>query len=181
MVIYKIIPLYVFCFLFHSCSVNRNEKGKIRIKESNFVNCNINEIYNVIDTTSLYHNIKIDDKTKVFVGAKDSVKVSELYNYLKFYCNGKVAMFQGLDKINHISINPKNAIMGYYCLKLNNNKLKFVFYHVQSGVFISNQSFEVKGDTIIAYTKKDALGGGNYYTYVRTKIDDSLLIHKPDW
>lgn len=185
MVIFRLTLFFYFILSFslNSCSINRNDKGQIRINESRFkLNKCINDnTYKIIDTSSLYIKIKSNNNYKAFVGNKDSVFVKDMGIYLKFYDNGKVGMFQNLVDLKVENLNPKYAIMGYYCIDGKNNQQEFVFNHIQSGNFISRDRLEIKNDTITSYTIETSTGGGHYNTYVKKNLPKEFLIYKPDW
>lgn len=181
MVEYKTYLIAVCCILGVSCAMKRNELGQVRLNVSPEKKCTNEAIAKFIDTSSIYLQIKVDNKEKGIFGINDSTSVADLKNYLKFYGNGKVGMFNQLNHVNETTINPKNAVMGLYCLNTNGFNLEFIFYHIQSGVFKSKYSFLVKGDTIITCSENSSKGVSHSYTYLKTKISPHLLKYKPDW
>lgn len=170
--------------LSHSCISIRNEQDMIRVNKSRFTlrSCiNNNFVYENIDTTAVYLETSIDSKSYTINAILDTVNVISLGNYLKFYKEGKVAFFQGAKIKNKSDFNPKKATMGFYCFNENSKYMEFIFYHVQSGNFLSKRKIEVKGDTIKEYKIPSSTGGRHYRIYIKQNIPKEFLIYKPDW
>lgn len=153
----KIVYYLVCCFMF-SCAMNltKNEYGMPRFSENRFsLKSNQgeeNKVKNLISLDCIYRLDKVID-TQFNEKLVNFKKI-----YLKFYENGKVAIFT---EKTIAEMNPKKADMGIYQYK--NNKLYFEYfsYSPQAGYFKfvhelwveDNQLFDKFDNTIRVFTK----------------------------
>ena len=149
----------IFCialFFIFSCTVKKNEYGQPRFNESRFsLKMKKGEevkIKNIISLDCIY---RLDKVINIHFN-EEVIDFKE--KYLKFYENGKVAVFS-TETI--FEMNPKKANMGIYEYK--NNKLYYEYFShsPQAGYFKfthelwvdNNKLFDKFGNTIRVFTK----------------------------
>jgi len=172
----KIIFFFVILLVLTNCTIsndNRNNK-KFNIQRNG-------EIFSQIDTSSIYILTEVDNKDYIINSKLDMVKLINIKQFLKFYKNGRVALFNNTNTDDVYYLNPNKAIKGFYYIESNTYKMEFIFNHVQAGKFLSKKDLIIKGDTIISYTIRTPRGGGYYSKYIKQKIPKDSLIYKPDW
>lgn len=149
----------IYCVLFSliiSCIINKNEYKKPRFNKGRFsLQMNQGEENKVKNIISVDYIYKLD---KVIDISENQELTDFKQIYLKFYENGKVAVFS---EKTISEMNPKKADMGIYQYK--NNKLYYEYfsYSPQAGYYKfthelwieDNKLFDKFGSTIRVFTK----------------------------
>ncbi len=163
-------------FLLYSCALDlqkKNEYGKPRFKKYRFsLNANLGEeskIKHLISLDSIYKLVKVIYKEY------DKEEYKELINfrkrYLKFYENGKLAIFE--EEMLH-EMNPKKSIMGIYEYKNNKLYIEYFSYSVQADYFKTKQELYIQNNKLIETDK--------YYRHIYEKMYlPSKNDIRPDW
>ncbi|WP_156168947.1 hypothetical protein [Kordia jejudonensis] len=157
----------------------KNDYGMVRFKQSRFsIKPNNNQNYiQHIDTTVFY----------MAVHSKEFIKEYKLENFkngIKFYGNGKVGHFKGIDFNNAASFNPKKATMGYYNYDGENFYVEYI-YEIPGGTHKLAKSEIIlrksSTDTLIVKSFKSATSAEKITKYARMKIPVEALNYKVDW
>jgi hypothetical protein len=150
------IVYFIIFFMILSCTVKKNEFKKPRFNESRFslkmIQGEENKVKRMICLDCIY---KLDKVINIHFN-EEFVDFKKMY--LKFYENGKVAVF---NEETIAEMNPKKADMGIYQYK--NNKLYYEYfsYSPQAGYYKfthelwveDNKLFDKFGSTIRVFTK----------------------------
>lgn len=177
--------LFLFCIvLLFSCKVRKNEYGiprtNLKYKKLNLSE----EVFNKIDTLSVYKRIGY------YYGSVNTVNEinyldSRWYpdtlsgeKYLRFYENGKISYFfiRKQDLVNRECFNPKRGKMGRYYFKRNHIFVQIYSYGEGFG-HLSNSKTIIKKDTLFMIN-------GNYHKVLikEKNIPKKWLENwQPDW
>ena len=184
----------MICLLFlSSCCYRgyRNELGVAR-KEIKVPSIANEEIYSIIDTTSLYElKYRVTNIDKILIHDPKE----NLGRYLlKFYSDGKVGAFIiGYDdkkfkydssyNISKSDFNPKKSLMGYYYKE--NNKIKIKQFGAElCKSFINRGEIKIIGDTLLITERRNKLMLNDYEKkgFVKIKVNKKNLSDwQPDW
>ncbi len=154
----------------------------VRFKPNRFsITPNTHEDYiKYIDTSVFY----------VAIQSKENIEKYNLENFqngIKFYSEGRIGHFKGINFNKAEQFDPKKASMGYY------NYDGTIFYIegispvpslVGSKYLLSKSKILIEqssNDTLILKNFKSAGGGGYTIKYVKRKIPKEALNYKPDW
>lgn len=165
-----------FTLIFNSC-VTKNSYNQARFKQNRFkIKPNNNlSVFRVIDTSAFY--LKINEPEKVLKHNLQSFKTG-----LKFYDNGRIGFFKGIDFSDISSFNPQKASMAYYNKNPNGFFIESIFPTPGGKYFLSkSEVIKINGDTITIFSAKTPRGGGYKVKYLKVKLKKDFLIYKPDW
>ncbi|WP_430410479.1 hypothetical protein [Kordia sp.] len=130
-----------------------------------------------IDTTVFY----------MAVFSEEFIKEYNLENFksgIKFYGEGKVGHFKGIDLNKAASFNPKKATMGYYNYSDEGFFVEYV-YEIPGGTYkvAKNQIIlrESSRDTLVIKTFQSATSAEKITKYVKKKIPKEALQYHLDW
>lgn len=174
MVVRKIIIICLY--LFFGCSGQKNEFGKVRINSKKFSleTNNNDEIFKLIDTSSIYVFNQVVENSDSNSKLKVLHKLDKKKTGIKFYANGKVGKFDYFNIENTLTLDPRKAIMGIYNFDKGNLLIEFLSYSPQIGYEPFKEEYLIKKDTIVSVGKIQDI-------YVRQKLSKEQLIYKPDW
>lgn len=142
------------------------------------------EIYNLIDTNSVYEHIGYYEENKIEV--EKNYTMGKMF--LKFYGNGKVGFFVRVGynrktfkiipnyQISKDDFDPSKSYMGYYYLH-KDRIIANQFLHNQCQMFYTKSEIFAKKDTIIQVFKRFYNSG----VYVKKKVPTEWLSKQPDW
>ena len=174
----KIFILALFAIIF-SCTSTKNDYGMVRFKPTKF---------NIKPTKNKEYTKHID--TSVFymaVFSEEYIKEYNLENFksgFKFYGDGKVGHFKGVNFNEAESFNPKKATMGYYNYSDEGLFIEYV-YEIPGGIYkvAKNQLIvsESSIDTLVIKTFKSATSAEKKTKYVKREIPKEALNYKTDW
>jgi hypothetical protein len=152
-----------------SCTVKKNEFKKPRFNESRFslkmIQGEENKVKRMICLDCIYRLDKIVEMTT----NQELINFKQIY--LKFYENGRVAVF---NEETIAEMNPKKADMGIYQYK--NNKLYYEYfsYSPQAGYYKSKQELLIENNILIEKN--------SYYTGYYEKLNLTTKSYiRPDW
>lgn len=174
----NIIVLALILIIF-SCYSTKNDYDVERFKTSRFrIQPNQNKDYiKYIDTTVFY----------LTVLPKEEVEIYNLENYqtgYKFYGNGRVGLFKGVNFNDLEEFNPKKATMGYYNYDGTNFYMES-FYKIPGGTYkLSKQEIlldESFGDTLIIGTVESSTSSRRKVKFVKINMPFKALNFSPDW
>ena len=160
---------FIIFFMILSCTVKKNEFKKPRFNESRFslkmIQGEENKVKRMICLDCIY---KLDKVINIHFN-EEFVDFKKMY--LKFYENGKVAVF---NEETIAEMNPKKADMGIYQYK--NNKLYYEYfsYSPQAGYYKSKQELLIENNILIEKN--------SYYTGYYEKLNLTTKSYiRPDW
>lgn len=150
-------------------NLQKNEYGKPRFNENKFslesIQGEETKVRHLIDLDCVYKLSKVIEITN----NQELIDFKQIY--LKFYRDGKVAIFE---ENNIDGLNPKKATMGIYQYKENKLYFEYFSYSKQAGYFRSKQELFIENNKL---NEKDT-----YYKGTYEKIDLwSKTDIKPDW
>ena len=160
---------FIIFFMILSCTVKKNEFKKPRFNESRFslkmIQGEENKVKRMICLDCIYRLDKIVEMTT----NQELINFKQIY--LKFYENGRVAVF---NEETIAEMNPKKADMGIYQYK--NNKLYYEYfsYSPQAGYYKSKQELLIENNILIEKN--------SYYTGYYEKLNLTTKSYiRPDW
>ena len=180
-----ILILLSICFIACCYKGPYTSYGSIRQKIRSF--SKITENYELIDTTALYKLDAIQEYThynltekRVSFYEKDDAHYYPYTQYLKFYSNGKLAVFfipkRDTLFLKREMFNPEKAIMGYYYIKGNDIKIKTAGI-INCYLYVFKEKGKIKNDTITLM-----LDSSIEEIYKKKTIPKELLEGwEPDW
>ena len=134
-----------------------------------------NEVYKVIDTTKLYklvaHYYKYDE---------DKVNAVSTYNYkkyLKFYKDGRLAVFDEYDLNSVDTLRAQETDQGYYDYNYNTLSTRNYITNKSGKQFYNPQSHEVAEDTLSLYSQSTK----NVSHYISVIIPPHIFVEKANW
>ena len=165
-----------------SCLSTKNHYDIVRFKPNRFsIKPNTNQDYKKhIDTSAFYVAIIPRDHIEKY-------KIEDFQNGIKFYGEGRLGHFKGVDFTNAESFNPEKAIMGYY----NFNGEDFYIEKIYSGPSLVGSRYhlslsriiieESTIDTLVMENFENSSGRKNVVKYTKKKLPQEFLVYKPDW
>ncbi len=126
--------------------------------------------FELIDTSKIYKRVYKKENSE------KSPSQNTLPMFLKFYKEGKIAIFKGFEPNNVEIINPEFADMGIYRFRNNQLVLKEFIRTIQGSAWVTWKTNLSKNIDTITFKS-------NHYVekFVPIDIPQSFLIYKPDW
>ncbi|WP_379953327.1 hypothetical protein [Dokdonia sp. R78006] len=134
-----------------------------------------NEVYKIIDTTKLYklvaHYYKYDE---------DKVNAVTTYNYkkyLKFYKDGRLAVFDEFDLNSLDTLRAQKTDQGYYDYNYNTLSTRNYITNKNGSQLYNPQYQELVGDTLSLYSQSTK----NVSHYLSVDIPSHVFVEKANW
>ncbi|AWH72735.1 hypothetical protein DCS32_00670 [Dokdonia sp. Dokd-P16] len=134
-----------------------------------------NEVYKIIDTTKLYklvaHYYKYDE---------DKVNAVTTYNYkkyLKFYKDGRLAVFDAFDLNSLDTLRAQKTDQGYYDYNYNTLSTRNYITNKNGKQLYNPQYQELAGDTLSLYSQSTK----NISHYLSVDIPSHVFVEKANW
>lgn len=175
----KNIFLISFLVIIFSCNSTKNDYGKVRFTQTKFtIKPNKNKNYTkYIDTSAFYMIIHSEAYRKEY-------NLENFKTGIKFYSDGKLGHFKGVNFNRVTSFNPKKATMGYYNYSDEGFFVEYV-YEIPSGAYrVAKKQIllnESSRDTLVIKTFKSATSAEKINKYVKKTIPTEALNYTPDW
>ena len=166
------VILHLIIFILISCNINK----KVRLDDFTIRPCSDAGSYQLIDTNNFYLLYERSAEDYFMNSKLDTVKLKDLNSYIKFFKNGRVAIY-----INFFDEKLKSSSAGVYNFCGQNRVMEFNYYHVQSGNFLSKSTVEIKGDTLIVRTLPSPQTKGDISKYIKIKMLIKPIISTPNW
>ena len=164
--------LIILSSIILSCSYkNHFEQNRVNFNIERIKPNSDEKVYTIIDTSKIYKEVFLTDNLRKPINLPYRGKTI----YLKFYKNGRVAQFNGMD-LTIDSLNPKRARSCLYSFKKNVFIIQVYFTNPQCGqCFIKQKLNKISDDTF------ELESDGYISTFKAQNIPQSSLIYKPDW
>jgi len=175
---------YIFVLislLMLSCFSTKNIYKKDRFKTSRFkIKPNFNNnLSNIIDTSSFYLKVKINNEDSI-----QGEYIKDKGQGLKFYKEGRVAFFDGVNLFNSKTLDPRKARMGYFEFEKEFFLIESILPGPHRAFYLSREELllnESYGDTLVIKTYESPQGSEVIRKYLKETIPKEALIYKPDW
>lgn len=134
-----------------------------------------NEVYRLIDTTKIYQLVALYYKHD----SRHTNIVSE-YNYkkyLKFYSEGRFAVYDDFDILKLDTLKAKVTDQGYYDYSYKTIYTKHFITNKDGKQFYNPQSHTMTGDTLSLYSESTK----NISHYLPISIPKTTIVNKADW
>lgn len=134
-----------------------------------------NELYKLIDTTKIYRLVasyyKYDENKTNAVASYD------LKKYLKFYGNGRLAVFDDFNLNTLDTLTARATDQGHYEYKFNTLYTKNYLTNKSGEQFYNPQWHEMRGDTLSLYSQSTK----NISHYLAVEIPKTVFVDNADW
>lgn len=133
------------------------------------------EVYTLIDTAKVYRLVASYykyDKTNT-----NAVAAYNLKKYLKFYSEGRLAVFDDFDLQTLDTLRPQITDQGYYEYTFKTLYTRNYLTNADGQQFYNPQWHEMRGDTLLLYSQSTK------YTslYLPIPIPKTVFVDKADW
>lgn len=154
---------------FRKSATQTTSKGEQTKKSFN------SEVYKLIDTTKVYRLV-----ASYYSSDKNKTNVVTAYNlkkYLKFYGEGRLAIFDDFDLNTLDTLRPKKTDQGYYEYIFKTLYTKNYLTNTDGQQFYNPQWHEMRGDTLSLYSQSTK----HRSLYLPVAIPKTIFVHKADW
>lgn len=170
------IGLYmIFLLLIIGCSGTKDNGDKSRFRESVTTSKASDEVYRLIDTTKIYKLVA--SYYKYDKARTNAVSEYNYKKYLKFYEDGRLAVFDDFDLASLDTLRAKETDQGYYEYKFNTLYTRNYLTNKSGKQFYNPQTHKRNGDTLSLYSQSTK----NVSHYIPVEIPATVIVDKANW